>query len=121
MRVFDASALLAFLFDEPGGSTVAAYLEDGCCCGAANWSEVAQKVALQGGVWREARALLLSFGLSIESVSAEDAETAAELWQRGSGLSLGDRLCLALGRRLDREIVTADTAWSGLPGILLIR
>ena len=43
-------------------------------------------------------------------------ERAADLWQptRGAGLSLGDRACLALARRLDVTAVTADRAWLGL-------
>jgi len=30
---------------------------------------------------------------------------------RVAGLSLGDRACLALARRLDTRAITADTAW----------
>ncbi len=55
--------------------------------------------------------LLLSYRLKVEPVSQRDAETAAESWERGSGLSLGDRLCLALARRLDVPVLTADRAW----------
>jgi PIN domain nuclease of toxin-antitoxin system len=39
----------------------------------------------------------------------------------GSGLSLADRLCLALAARLDATAWTADTAWQGLSGVRLIR
>jgi len=48
-----------------------------------------------------------------ESFSAEDAETAAELWQptRRAGLSLVDRACLALARRLGVTADTADRDW----------
>lgn len=119
--MFDASALLALLRGEPGADGVAELLADGGVCGAANWAEVAQKIDQHGGDWRKARAVLLSYPLSVEPVTQEDAETAAELWQRGSGLSLGDRLCLALGRRLGGEVVTADTAWDGMAAVRLIR
>lgn len=44
-------------------------------------------------------------------MSQRDAEVAAESWERGSGLSLGVRLCLALARRLDVPVLTADLAW----------
>ena len=57
------------------------------------------------------RALLLSYELRLEPVTIEDAEWAAERWQRGEGLSLADRLCLALAERADAEALTADTAW----------
>jgi PIN domain nuclease of toxin-antitoxin system len=33
------------------------------------------------------------------------------MWRPGSGLSLGDRLCLALAQRLDADVLTADRAW----------
>lgn len=121
MTVVDASALLAFLQGEPGSEEVERALESGTVCGAANWSEVAQLVQTRGQPWDLARALLLSFDLVIEPVTAWDAEQAAVLWVRGSGLSLGDRLCLALGMRLDLEILTADRAWQGRQRVRLIR
>ena len=111
MIVFDASALLAFLRDEPGASTVEESLLAGGACSAANWSEVAQQVRGRGGQWLPARSLLLSYALELEPVTAEDAEIAAEMWRPGSGLSLGDRLCLALAQRLDADVLTADRAW----------
>lgn len=111
MNVFDASALLAFLQGEQGADTVEAGLVAGGACGAANWSEVAQKVRAHGRSWDLARALLLGYPLTIEPVTLEDAEAAARRWQRDSGLSLGDRLCLALADRLDATVWTADQRW----------
>jgi PIN domain nuclease of toxin-antitoxin system len=119
--VFDASALLAFLRDEPGASTVEEALLGGGACGAANWAEVAQQVRGRGGQWLPARALLLSYPLEIEPVTEEDAEVAAEMWSPGSGLSLGDRLCLALAQRLDADVLTADRAWGEQGRIRQIR
>ena len=40
-----------------------------------------------------------------------DAEWAAGRWTTGEGLSLADRLCLALGERLDATVWTADADW----------
>lgn len=111
MNVLDASALLAFLQDEPGADDVEAALQNAAACGAANWSEVAQKVRSVDGDWDLARALLLSYDLDVVDVTLADAEQAAASWQRGSGLSLADRLCLALGERFDAEVWTADRAW----------
>ena len=108
--VVDASALLAFLQGEPGADRVEEILDDSVI-GAANWSEVAQKVRASGADWGIASGLLLSYRLKVEPVSRRDAEAAAESWRRGSGLSLGDRLCLALARRLDLPVLTADRAW----------
>jgi ribonuclease VapC len=111
VNVFDASALLVFLQGEPGADLVEKALEDGGACGAANWSEVAQKIRAHGRNWDLSRSLLVSYGLRIEDVSAADAEWAAQRWRKGEGLSLADRLCLALGHRLDADVWTADRAW----------
>ncbi len=111
MIVLDASALLAFLQDDPGGDEVERGLLDAACCGAATWSEVAQKVRSVDGDWELARSLLLSYDLDVMDVTTADAERAAATWRRGSGLSLADRLCLALGDRLDTDVLTADGAW----------
>ncbi len=120
--VYDSSALLAFLGGEPGADEVERALDDGGSCSAANWSEVAQKVAnSRAGDWTLARALLIESGLRIESVTLADAERAAELWIRGEGLSLGDRLCLALADRMDAEVLTADAAWAGRPRVRMVR
>ena len=109
--VLDASALLAFLQGEAGVDIVEARLDEGACCGAANWSEVAQKVRAAGRAWDLARGLLVAYQLEVEPVVVEDAEWAATRWRRGEGLSLADRLCLALAERLDAEVWTADTSW----------
>jgi ribonuclease VapC len=109
--VFDASALLAFLRDEPGAALVEQELLAGGSCSTANWAEVAQQVRGRGGQWLPARSLLLSYALVLEPVTPADAELAAAMWSAGSGLSLADRLCLALGERLDADVLTADRAW----------
>lgn len=110
MTVLDASAILALLRGEPGADVVKDHVVDGVV-GAANWSEVMQKVRSRGGDWALVRSLLQGFNVTVEPVSVRDAERAAEMWRSGSGLSLADRLCLALGERLDATILTADTAW----------
>lgn len=109
--VVDASALLAFVQGEDGSEAVEAALLAGACCGAANWSEVAQKVRAAGRDWDLVRALLLSYPTSIEPVVADDAEWAARRWRAGEGLSLADRLCLALAERTDATVLTADRSW----------
>jgi PIN domain nuclease of toxin-antitoxin system len=109
--VLDASALLAFLQGEDGADVVEARLDEGARCGAANWSEVAQKVRSAQRGWDLARGLLTSYELQVEPVVLVDAEWAARRWRRGEGLSLADRLCLALAERFDAEAWTADAAW----------
>ena len=59
---------------------------------------------------------LEALGLRIVPFSAEEAEIAAQLWQktRQIGLSLGDRACLSTGIRLDSTVLTADKIWATL-------
>ena len=119
--VVDASALLAFLQDEDGSDAVEDELLAGARCGAANWSEVAQKVRAGGRDWDLVRALLLSYPMAIEPVVVDDAEWAAQRWRAGEGLSLADRLCLALAERADAPVLTADRTWGTSDRIRQIR
>jgi PIN domain nuclease of toxin-antitoxin system len=109
--VVDASALLAFLLGERGEDVVERALITGATCSTVNWSEVAQKARAAGRDWQVASQLLRSYDLRLEPVSAEDAEAAAEMWEPRTGLSLADRLCLALAERLDVAVLTADRSW----------
>ena len=109
--VVDASVVLAWLQDEPGADEAEPMLMEGII-GAANWSEVLQKVRQHGAPTGIVARLLSSFGLTVVDVTAEDAERAAELWQPGGSMSLADRLCLALGLRMGSVVATADAAWA---------
>lgn len=119
--VLDASAVLAFLQGEHGSDLVEEALAERVVCGAANWSEVAQKVMAAGRNWELVRALLVSYGVAIEVVTGDDAELAAERWEPSSGFSLADRLCLALGERLDADVLTADARWGTAGRVRQIR
>ena len=121
MNVLDSSALLAFLQGEKGADLVEAALEHDSCCSAANWSEVAQRIGSSGRDWSLSRALLQSFELVVEPVTEVDAEWAAVRWRRNEGLSLGDRLCLAVGQRLGATVLTADKAWGSRGRVKQIR
>lgn len=115
--VLDASALLAWLNGEVGGEKVEPLLGVSVIS-TVNLSETIQKSLVRGvdveGLVEDLRAL----GLGVASFSAEEAEIAAWLWPktRKSGLSLADRACLALARRLDVPAVTADRDWKDLEG-----
>lgn len=119
--VVDASALLAFLSDEPGADVVEEHLVAGARCSAVNWSEVAQKVRAAGRDWDLSATLLRSYGLTVAPADEADAEWAAGRWRRGEGLSLADRFCLALGHRLGLPVVTADTGWGSSDSVQHIR
>lgn len=110
--VLDASALIALLWEEPGGEQVEPLLGR-ASVSTVNWAEVLQRFRAHGVETAGKRESVEALGISIESFEAEDAEAAAELWlpTRSAGLSLADRACLALARRFDVAAYTADRAW----------
>ena len=113
--VLDASALLAYLKDEPGNEMVDRALSESVIS-SVNWAEVVQKsIAAEvdlDGMLEELEAL----GLRVEPFIAEDAELTGRLWTQTKqiGLSLGDRACLSLGLRLKVPVLTSDRAWGSL-------
>jgi ribonuclease VapC len=119
VTVLDASAALAFLQNEAGADVVRAHLESSRL-GAANLAEVLGRMS--GPVEQTlAEGILASMGVRIEPVTAEDARSAARLFEGNRELSLGDRLCLALAERLGEPTVTADRAWGTSEHIIQIR
>lgn len=129
----DASSALAFLLDEPGGSEVVGFLEDGAAMSSANWAETLTKLAERGEdpdhvTERLIQQGILGVGLTIVPLDEAQARQIARLRMvtRATGLSLGDRACLALAQVLGVPAVTADRAWAtlrpaGLPPVILIR
>lgn len=110
--VLDASAMLAFLQDEPGARTVEKYLTR-ASMSTVNWAEVVQKLHEVGVELNGLRDEILGLGLDLVPLEVEDAELAGMLRKqtRSAGLSLGDRACLALATRLRVRAVTADRDW----------
>ena len=110
--ILDASALLAFLLNERGKERVAEALMDEPRMTTVNFAEVATKYVLRGA---KDRAATLADRLPITLVSVdEDLATRAAMMAdvtRAAGLSLGDRICLALGQRSGQTVLTADRAW----------
>lgn len=114
--VLDASAVLALLHREPGLEVVQAAIAESVIS-SVNWAEVLQKITARGG--REAYDVageLQYVGLAVIPFIAEDAEMTAELWSlsRASGLSLADRACLSLAKRLSLPALTGDRRWTTL-------
>ncbi len=110
--VLDASAMLALLHSEPGAEAVEEVLEH-AAISAVNWSEVCQRWIAHDVDASDLRVDTEALGLQIVPFTVDDAEQAAVLWSsmRRLGLSLGDRACLGLARRLERPALTADRAW----------
>ena len=90
--VLDASALLAYLQDEPGSEAVEAVLAESVIS-SVNWAEVVQKSIAAGVVIDGMRDDLEALGLEIYQFAPEDVEVTGQLWSqtRQYGLSLGDR------------------------------
>jgi ribonuclease VapC len=110
--VLDASAVLALLQEEPGADEVERLL-DGALMSCVNLSEVLQK-AEQHGVRTEGLEYdLEALGVEFQVFDASSARSTAEAWSPGSGLSLGDRACLALAGRVGGTAVTTDARWTG--------
>jgi ribonuclease VapC len=117
--VLDASAFLAYLRDEAGADQVADAIAGGAAISTANLAEVLSRAADRGAdPQRLARQLtergLLGGAVAVEPLTTADAVEIARLrpLTRDHSLSLGDRACLALARRLDAPAVTADSAWA---------
>lgn len=115
MMALDASALLAFLFSEPGHDRVAPHIA-AACISAVNFSEVLGRFARDGHDTTIAAQRLRATGMEIVPFDADAAATAAALRPKTDrlGLSLGDRACLALAVARGIPVLTADRAWSRL-------
>ena len=113
--VLDASALLAFLQQEPGSEFVEQVLGHSLMS-SVNWAEVLQRHRARGVPSASLLSELMALGFGVVNFSAQDAAVAADIFQptRNLGLSLGDRACLALGISLGFTVLTADRAWKDL-------
>jgi PIN domain nuclease of toxin-antitoxin system len=115
--VLDASAVLAFLWKEPGWQRVSDVLSaGGSALGAVNAAEVGSKVSDRGMPDDKIETVLHSLDVEIVPFDAAQAVLASLLRARTRvlGLSLGDRACLALGQARNAVVLTADRSWTTL-------
>jgi PIN domain nuclease of toxin-antitoxin system len=126
MFLLDASALLALLNDEPGGSSVEQYLSDAVVL-SVNLEEVVGALIREGMPAEAVEQAVALLALPVAPFTEEMAWLSAETRPRlPAGLGLGDRCCLAAAAVLNAEAVTADSLWqSAAPafgvGLVLIR
>ncbi|HET6609908.1 MAG TPA: PIN domain-containing protein [Rhodopila sp.] len=111
--ILDASALLAFLLAEPGQDQVAEALLQQPSMTTVNFAEVAAKY-VQRRAKAQAEALAERLPVVMVPVDTDLALRSALMADltKPFGLSLGDRICLALGARTGLPVLTADRVWA---------
>lgn len=119
MIVLDASALLSLVNRETGWEIVARQVVDqDATISAVNYAEVLQKAARLNIPAEEIDAQLDTLGVTVSPFSRLDARLAASFYRHRSGLSLADRVCLALARSVNSPAYTADRLWERWAGEL---
>ena len=116
--VLDTSAVLAYLFQEPGAEKVALILETGAgLISSVNYAELVGKLIDQGMSSDLIRETLYDLDLNIIDYDEYQAFLTGELRtvSKAFGLSLGDRACLTLGIIKKLPILTADRIWLKVP------
>jgi ribonuclease VapC len=120
--VLDASAVLARLYNEPGGEQIDALLDDleigngvQISISSLNWCEILTRLHRASVTNPEEMLASLLAGVELVPFGKAEAEVAAKISKINPALSLGDRACLALARTLDATAWTTDKIWAQIP------
>lgn len=121
-HVVDASVALAYLLREPGWDTAEGLIARAFIT-SVNFSEIVAKLIDRGAGPDEAVANASNLDMVVFDADVTLAALAGALraGTRHLGLSLGDRFCLALGRRSGLPVYTADRRWMDFSGSMDIR
>jgi ribonuclease VapC len=115
--VFDASAVLAWLFVERGERIVDRMLEH-AAISTVNLAEVLYRADEEGMLTDALERDLEALGVQVVPFVNEDARLLVEVRRtarlQGVRLSLADCCCLATGLRLNLPVVGGDQAWESL-------
>lgn len=118
--VFDASAIIALLRNEPGADAVAAHIGDGLIS-AVNLQEVVKSLLRRGVPLDVARTMIEALHLDVRPHDVEGAFAAATLHAAtvAFGSGLGDRSCMALAIAENLPALTTNKVWAQLaiPGL----
>ena len=111
--ILDASALIAFLRNEPGAAKVAKVL-DKSCISAVNLAETCSKMIEYGKELEAVTFQIERLQIPVVPFDGEQAKNVASLWKRTRdvGMSLGDRACLALALKTSLPAFTTEREWS---------
>ncbi|CAM4427718.1 type II toxin-antitoxin system VapC family toxin [Paenibacillus alkaliterrae] len=111
--VFDASAILALLYQEPGHEVVSKYLNTHSGLSAVNLAEIIGKTQPTGLAPNQLLSYLQLLGVQIFDLNQDLAIQIGimRMSAKPYGLSLGDLACMALGKQLACPVITADRAW----------
>ena len=114
--VFDASAILALLLQEPGAEKLTDEIRINAVASTVNLAEVQSKLVKKGVPPERAWVNTLSAVTAAEPFTSEQAKTAGSLIVQTEklGLSLGDRSCLALAIALKAPVYTTEQLWRNL-------
>lgn len=113
--ILDASAVLALLKGERGGTKVASVVAD-AAIGVFNFAEVVSHFVRLDVPSDEIGTMLHALPFTIVAADTDLAWEAGRLraTTADAGLSLGDRFCLALAKREKLPAWTADKAWKAV-------
>jgi PIN domain nuclease of toxin-antitoxin system len=110
--------VLASFYGEAGADIVDDIIRESIIS-TVNAAEVISKLVERGMTAAIAKSVLIDTGIEIAPFDLDQAEITGDLRgkTRAQGLSLGDRACLALAKRIDGRAVTADRAWAAIEDI----
>jgi PIN domain nuclease of toxin-antitoxin system len=114
--VFDASAILALLQQEPGAEKLTMEIQENAVVSTVNLAEVQSKLVKMKNDPDKAWEAALSSIAAVEPFTIEQAKIAGSLIATTEkyGLSLGDRSCLALAIALKAPVYTTEQVWRNL-------
>ena len=117
--VVDASVVLAFILDEPGGNALVTG-EGPFLLSNVNLAEVLTRIDDRGLSIDDVLQVLRVLPIEHHEFDWKDAIRSARLREpsRRLGLSRGDRACLALADRFRVPVLTADRSWADLSSFL---
>jgi ribonuclease VapC len=124
IHVMDSSAILAILRGEPGCDYVQELLQsEECAISSVNMAEVGSKLIDYGLPPEELPRIARQIQIDIIDFNTDQSIQSAQIRKitRSTGLSLGDRACVALAQLMQGCVVTSDRAWLDIAEITQIK